>query len=98
MWSLTAPIWLTAVSGGVGAIVGYSTSSDDGFFGRDGGAALAGAGFGLLGFLVGTGLAIGVKEEIWESVPTPISRASVAPSLYVAPGSRGVTLGMRAAF
>ena len=99
-WSLTAPIWLPLAAGGLGAAVGYATESDDAFFGRGFAAAVAGTLGGALGLLVGTSLAIGVKTEVWESVPAAAStsRASVAPSLYVAPGSRGVTLGMRAAF
>ena len=100
VWSLTAPFWLTAVAGGAGAILGYSSASDDDFFGRDFAAAVGAAGFGTVGFLVGSGLAIGVKEERWELVPsaTYIARSTVAPSVYVAPASRGITLGMRAAF
>src|SRR5688572_29681677 len=42
MWSMTAPLWLPLAAGGTGAILGYATSSDDDFFGREFGA-LAGS-------------------------------------------------------
>jgi hypothetical protein len=99
-WSKTAPLWLTATGAGVGAIIGYTTTPKDDFFGPDFGAAVLGGVGGVLGLLVGTGLALGVKDETWEAVPIPggSSRSALAPSIYVRPGSKGVRLGMRAAF
>ena len=98
-WSKTAPLWLTALAAGTGAIVAHNNPDDDDYFSRGEEAALSAIGMGTLGLLVGTGLAIGVKKERWESVlETGASRASVPPSFYVAPASRRVTLGLRAAF
>lgn len=98
-WSKTAPLWLTISAGGVGAIVGYNTSSDDDFFGRDFGALALGTVGGVLGLLVGTGLAFGVKEDKWEAVILPRGgRASVVPSFYVAARAGRPTVGMRTAF
>jgi hypothetical protein len=100
MWSKTAPLWLTLSAGSAGALLSYATASDDEFFGRGFAAAAGGAVFGTLGLLVGTGMAIGVVEDVWEPVidRAGASRASAGPSLYVAPGSRGLTLGVRTAF
>jgi len=101
MWSMTAPVWLTVAAGGTGAILGAATSSDDDMFGgRALGAALGGVLAGGLGLLVGSSLAISVKDDTWKTVHDA-SRAShvlVAPSVYVAPASSGMKLGMRAAF
>jgi hypothetical protein len=100
MWSKTAPLWLTGAGAGVGAFVGYATTPKDDFFGPDFGAAVVGSLGGILGLAVGTGLAIGVKSDEWESVLEPASRqrASIVPSVYLAPASRGMTVGLRAAF
>ena len=101
MWSMTAPVWLTLAAGGTGAILGSATSSDDEMFGgRALGAALGGALGGVLGLVAGSALAFTVKNDTWETVhdATRASHAFVAPSLYVAPGSSGMKLGMRAAF
>jgi hypothetical protein len=100
MWSKTAPLWLTASVGGAGALVGYAASSDDDFFGRGFGAAIAGGLGGALGLLVGTGLAIGVRQDRWIPVvdASRDSRVIGTPSLYVSPGSRGPILGIRATF
>ena len=100
MWSMTAPLWMPLAAGGAGAALGYATSSDDDFLDREFGAMAGGVLAGGLGLLVGTSLALVVKEDRWETVhdATRASRALVAPSLYVAPGSSGVKLGMRAAF
>ena len=102
MWSKTAPLWLTGAAGGVGAIVGYATSSDEDFFGRDFGTVLLGGLGSVLGLVVGTGMAIGVKADTWETVPGGVadSRSLTTPSLYLAPGrgARSLTVGLRAAF
>jgi len=100
MWSMTAPLWMPLAAGGAGAALGYATSSDDDFFGREFGALAGGVLAGGLGLLVGTSLALVVKDDTWETVhdATRASHVFVAPSLYVAPGSSGMKLGMRAAF
>lgn len=100
MWSKTAPLWLTASAGGAGALVGYATTSDDDFLGRGFGAAAVGVLGGALGLLVGTGLAIGVRQDTWSPVvdASRDSRVIGTPSLYVSPGSRGPILGIRATF
>jgi hypothetical protein len=99
MWSKTAPLWLTASLGGAGALIGYATTPEDDFFGPGFGALVVGGLGGAIGLLVGTGLAFGVKTDVWESViPAGSPRAALAPSIYVSPGSKGVRLGMRAAF
>ena len=100
MWSKTAPLWLTASAAALGAILDSETYDGDPVFNREESATIAAIGSGTLGLLIGTGIAIGVKEKHWESVLDVRSnpRTSVAPSLYVAPASRGIALGMRAAF
>jgi len=102
MWSKTAPLWLTGAAGGVGAIIGYATSSDEDFFGRDFGTVLLGGLGSVLGLVVGTGMAIGVKTDTWETVPAGVadSRPLTTPSLYLAPGraARSLTVGLHAAF
>ena len=99
-WSMTAPLWLTAVSGGVGAALGYASTPKDDFFGPGFGAAVFGTLGGALGLVVGTGLAIGVKEDTWEPVldSRGSQRSLGAPALYVAPRGRGLGVGVRAAF
>jgi hypothetical protein len=99
-WSKTAPLWLTAVSAGVGAVLGYATTPEDDFLGPEFGAAAVGTLGGALGLLVGTGLAIGVKEDTWEPVLNTGGSRSVSgvPSLFVAPRGRGIGVGLRAAF
>jgi len=53
--------------------------------------------FGLVAGVV-TVFVVDLREE-WATVPTGRgSRSSLAPSLYVAPAARGLTLGLRAAF
>jgi hypothetical protein len=100
VWSMTAPLWLTAATGGLGASLAYATSDDSDFFGREFAAAAGGALGGMVGLLVGTAMAIGIKQDIWEPVDlnAPAARARLSPSLYVAPGIRGATMGVRAAF
>jgi hypothetical protein len=100
MWSKTAPLWLTAMAGGAGAVIGYATTPDDDILGRDFGLVVGGGLFGALGLLVGTGMAVSVKKDTWEpvSMPAGSSRAALTPSIYVSPGSKGVRLGMRARF
>lgn len=99
-WSKTAPLWLTASTGGVGALVGYATTPKDDFFGPDFGAAILGGLGGVLGLLVGTSLAFNVREDTWEPVPVGAasSRALVTPSVWLAPGKRAVTIGIHGAF
>ena len=99
-WSKTAPLWLTGVSAGVGAVIGYTTTPKDDFLGPEFGAAAVGALGGALGLLVGTGLAIGVQEDTWEPVLNTGARRDLsgAPSLYVAPRGRGIGVGLHAAF
>jgi len=99
-WSMTAPLWLTALSGGVGAALGYATTPQDDFFGPEFGAAVFGTLGGALGLIVGTGLAIGVKKDTWERVLDSGGgqRSSGAPALYIAPRGRGLGVGLRAAF
>ena len=100
MWSMTAPLWLTGVSGVVGAVLGYTTTPKDDFLGPEFGAAAVGALGAGLGLIVGTGLAIGVKRDTWEPVVNAgrTQSLSAAPSVYVAPRGRGVGVGLRAAF
>jgi hypothetical protein len=98
MWSKTAPLWMPLAGAAIGFIGGYAdpasrTSRDDsGAF-----IAIFGAPLGLLAGVV-TAIAVGPREE-WDAVPTPGgSRPPLAPSPYIAPGTRGLTLGLRAAF
>ena len=100
VWSMTAPLWLTAAAGGLGASLAYATSDDSDFFGRDFAAVAGGALGGLAGLVVGSAMAIGIKQDIWEPVDlnAPAARARLSPSLYVAPGIRAARMGVRAAF
>jgi len=100
MWSKTAPLWLTFSAAGAGALLGYATEPEGGLFDRDFAAAAAAGAAGALGLLVGTGLAIGVTEDTWESVldARGSQRSSGAPAVYVAPRGRGLGVGLRAAF
>ena len=102
LWAKTAPLWMPIAAAGAGAILGYSTESDDAFFGRGFAAMVAGGLGGVAGLVAGVGTAIGVKTEHWKTVPSAArsSVATVAPRVYVAPGARGrgVQLGLRAAF
>ena len=100
VWSMTAPLWLTAAAGGLGASLAYATSDDSDFLGREFAAAAGGTLGGVAGLLVGTAMAIGIKRDIWEPVDlnAPAARARLSPSLYVAPGMRGTRMGVRAAF
>jgi len=96
-WSKTAPLWLTALAAGTGAIICNNESQDPSIAPDD--PALCAIGCGILALPVGIGLAIFVKNERWESVlETGPSRASAPPSFYAAPAARRVTLGLRAAF
>jgi len=99
-WSKTAPLWMTATGVGVGAILGYSTSSDGDMFGKGGGAAIAGGLLGTLGLLVGSIAAITVKTDEWQPIldRTQSARSPIAASLYVTPSTGRVTIGLRAAF
>ena len=99
-WSKIAPLWLTLGAGAIGASAGYAFSSDDDFFGREFGAFVGGVLAGGTGLIVGTGLAIGVKTDRWEAVPvgSTSAPAPLVPSVYVAPSSGGVKLGVRAKF
>jgi hypothetical protein len=100
MWSKSAPLWLTGTAGGIGALLGYATSSDNDFFGRGFGAAAGGVLGGLAGLLVGTGLALGVKVDQWEIVAdaAPESRPSRSPAVHVGAGVRAARLGLHVTF
>lgn len=100
MWSMTAPLWLTIACGGVGAALGYASTPEDDFFGPEFGAAVFGTLGGALGLLVGTGLAIGVKQDTWAPVIDGggKSGASRTAAAYVAPRPQGLALGLRATF
>jgi hypothetical protein len=81
-WSKTAPLWLTASAAGLGAILSDATYEPDGVFTREGTNAIAAVGFGALGLLVGTGIAISVKEEQWETVLDRTSSARTASAQW----------------
>lgn len=100
MWSMTAPLWLTVVSGAAGAVLGYTTTPKDDFLGPEFGAAAVGTLGAGLGLIVGTGLAIGVKRDTWEPVmnATASRSRSAVPAVYVAPRGRGAGVGFRASF
>src|SRR5262245_14708221 len=99
MWSKTAPLWLTAAGGAVGAGLTYATASDDEFFGRGGTAAIGGVLGGLLGLIVGTVIAVEVVDETWEPVVGGVNpRSSAVPTLYVAPRGSQLSFGLRATF
>jgi hypothetical protein len=99
MWSKTAPLWLTAAAGATGAVLGYATTSDDDYFGKEFGAAAAGALGGLVGLIAGIVIAVEVVHETWEPVAGGVSpRSSVPPSLYVAPRRSGLSIGLHATF
>ena len=98
-WSKTAPLWLTASAGAVGAAIGYATTSDDDFMGKGFGGAAGGVLGGLLGLVAGTVIAIEVVHETWEPVVGGVStRSSAAPTLYVAPRGSGLSAGFHARF
>ena len=98
IWSLSAPLWMTMAGGAVGYILGSAKPASS-VSPQDSGAFIAIFG-GVVGLVAGvvTAIAVDPREE-WEAVPTHRgSRTSLAPSLYVAPAARGLTLGLRAAF
>jgi hypothetical protein len=97
-WALFAPLWMPLAGGAVGFALGAAKpgSRED--------PATAGLIIGVMGAVVGlvagvvTVFVVDLREE-WATVPTRRgSRTSLAPSLYVAPAARGLTLGLRAAF
>ena len=100
MWSKTAPLWMMATGAGVGAVLGYTTDSEEDFFTPDDSALLAGGLLGTLGLLVGSMVAIGVKTDDWHPVldHPQSTRSPIVPSLYVTPGAGRMTVGLRAAF
>jgi len=99
MWSKTAPLWMTAAAGATGAVLGYATTSDDDYFGKEFGAAAAGALGGLVGLIAGIVIAVEVVHETWEPLAGGVSpRSSVPPSLYVAPRRSGLSIGLHATF
>ena len=97
-WALFAPLWMPLAGGAVGFALGAAkpasrTRPDE-----------SGLMIGIVGAVVGlvagvvTVFVVDLKEE-WATVPMGRgSRTSLAPSLYVAPAARGLTLGLRAAF
>jgi hypothetical protein len=97
-WSKTAPLWMPLVGAAIGGIGGYtqparrtSPESSGAFM------AVVGATIGLLAGVV-TAIAVGPSEE-WDTVPTPnASRTARASSLYIAPATRGMSLGLRSPF
>ena len=97
-WSLYAPLWMPLAAGAVGfALVNVKPPSrgdplDEGLI-----VGIMSAVVGLFAGVV-TAIVVDPREE-WETVPTHrSSRTSLAPSLYVAPAMRGLTLGVRGAF
>jgi hypothetical protein len=99
-WSKTAPLWMTATGAGVGAVLGYTTDTQEDFFTPDDSALLAGGLLGALGLVVGSMVAIGVQTEEWHPVldRSQGARSPIAPSLYVTPGAGRVAIGLHAAF
>ena len=98
-WSKTAPLWLTAVTGSVGAAIGHETTPSDDMMGKGFGAFAGGVVGGVVGLIAGTVIAIEVVHETWEPVVAGVSqRSSTAPRLYVAPRRSGISVGLRAAF
>jgi len=97
-WSKTAPLWLTALAAGTGAIICNNESQDPSIAPDE--PALCAIGCGILALPVGIGLAIFVKKDRWETVRTPGNEtgAPPAPSLYVSPRSRGLQIGLQATF
>ena len=100
LWSKTAPLWMTAIGAGAGAVLGYNSNSKDEFFTPADDAKAGAAALGTLGFLVGSIVALSVKTDEWHLVlDRPQSaRSPIAPSLYVTPGAGRMTVGLRAAF
>jgi hypothetical protein len=100
LWSKTAPLWMMATGAGVGAVLGYTTDSDDDLFSPDDSALLAGGLLGTLGLVVGSIVAISVKTDEWHTVRDhpQSARSPIVPSLYVTPGAGRMTVGLRAAF
>ena len=99
MWSKTAPLWVTAVTGAAGAALGYESTPSDDIMGPGFGAFAGGVVGGLLGLIVGTVIAIEVVHETWEPAVAGVSqRSSAAPGLYVAPRRSGLAVGLHAAF
>jgi hypothetical protein len=87
---------MTMAGGGVGWILGYTKPASR--ESPEDAGSLIGIVGGVIGLVAGVATAIVVDErEKWESVPTRSgSRTSLAPSLYVAPAARGLTVGLRA--
>jgi len=97
-WSQSAPLWMPMAGGAVGFILGYSKPASRTKPEESG--LLIGIVGGVVGLVAGfvTAIAVDPREE-WETVPTRRgSRTSLAPSLYVAPATRGLTLGLRSGF
>ena len=97
-WALFAPLWMPLAGGAVGFALGAAKpgSRED--------PATAGLIIGVMGAVVGlvagvvTVFVVDLRDE-WETVPTGRgSRTSLAPSLHVAPSTRGLRLGLRAGF
>jgi hypothetical protein len=97
-WSKTALLWMPAAGFAVGFALGAAKPAsrtrpnESGLM-----IGIMGAVVGLLAGAVTT-IAVAPKEE-WATVPTRDgSRTSLAPSLFVAPVTGGLALGLRAAF
>jgi len=97
-WSLFAPLWMPLAGGIVGFALGAAkpasrTRPDE-----------SGLMIGIVGAVVGlvagvVTMAVVDPREEWETVPTRRrSHTSFAPSLHVAPSTRGLRLGLRAGF
>ena len=98
-WAKMAPLWMPLAGAGAGAVIGYATSSDDGFFDRGFGAAALGTVGAVVGLVAGVATAISVKRETWDTIPTTPSGSGSThgPSFYLAPTPHGVAFGLRAA-
>lgn len=98
-WSKTAPLWMPLAGAGLGAIGGGAKPASRSSAKES--AGLAAAVGGVLGLVAGVITAIAVcPGDQWDTV-LPVrsaSRASLAPSLHVAPATHGLRLGLRAAF
>lgn len=95
---LLAPLWMPVAGGAVGFALGAAKPAsrtrpdESGLM-----IGIVGAVVGLVAGVVTTAV-VDPREE-WETVPTRRgSRNSLAPSLHIAPSTRGGRLGLRAGF
>jgi len=97
-WSRFAPLWMPLAGFSVGFALGAAKDAS----GLD--PAWSGLVIGVPAAVVGLVAGIATtnvvdQREEWATVPPRRgSRTSLSPSLYVAPATRGLTLGLRAAF